>query len=475
MTPPIFWETWALFIFAVIGILGIIVLAQNRRVGALNGKVKELEDQAASAGIEVMQKSALIEERDAQLRQTVEELTKSKQALAVANRVQLEHRIELTQFLAVASHDMRQPMHALNIYLGVLSDSELPAAARDILEKLRQCALIMDKMFLSMLDLSRLDAEVVQPNVRAFPLASICAAIELEYASHAKRKGLILRTDVGPDWVESDPELVLQILGNLVANAVRYTETGSIAVCSRICGECVHLTVCDTGVGMAKSRQKTSLEDYFRPDATAGRQGKRLGMGLAIVRRLCKLLETPISLESELGKGSTFSLELKLAPQGVGRGEIAYRNSAAIADDGALRGKSLVVIDDEQSILTAMTALLEQWGCRVIAAKSVAEAIESLIDCERSPDAILCDYRLQDEENGIDAIECVRNEFNRDIPALLITGDTAPELLYDTLSSGLPVLYKPLQTDELRDALIDLLAMDGKQSSPTQEQSAWLT
>jgi signal transduction histidine kinase len=374
--------------------------------------------------------------------------------LAHARARQEEQQSELTRFLAVASHDLRQPMHALNLYLGALTAFELPEPTRPLLANVTQCAHIMDEMFLALLDLSRLDAQVVLPLIERFPIASLLSRLAVEFTPQANAKGIDLRIRPNASWVETDAALVEQILRNLVANAVRYTNAGSIAIICSSHGGKVRVAVQDTGIGISWHQQETVFEE-FKQVGNAGRdRTKGLGLGLAIVRRLCRLLGVPITLVSAVGQGSTFSIDLPLA---TGQAAEATPDMTRAADAESFYGKMVVVVDDEESILDAMRALIEQWGCLVVTAASSDEAIAKLAGAGRLPNALICDWQLRKNESGFDVIRTLREEFNHGIPALLITGDTSPERLQETQASGLPVLYKPLKAGALRAALGQLL------------------
>jgi len=359
--------------------------------------------------------------------------------------------------LAVASHDLRQPMHALNIYLGALQNVEVSNAARNLLGKVRQCASIMDDMFLALLDLSRLDAGVVRPNVERFPIATVLKTLAVEFVPQAEAKGLTLDCVPSDAWVESDAGLVQQILGNLIANAVRYTEKGRIRIHCHAADGRLLVAVQDSGIGISAHQQKTIFEEYSQLGNSSHDRTKGIGLGLAIVKRLSTLLGAPVTLVSEVGQGSTFTLDLPQAEGGRAAQDVVEIDGKTHGN--ALEGRLIVVVDDEQSILDSMCILLEQWGCRVVAAHSGAEARAALAAMgSDGPDMIISDYRLQTGESGVDFVTGLRDEFNRGIPALVVTGDTAPDLIRDTLSSGLPVMYKPVSATLLHDALMRVFA-----------------
>lgn len=371
------------------------------------------------------------------------------------NLIQEEQQNELTRFLAVASHDLRQPMHALNIYLGSLINIDLPEEAKPLLDKVCLCANIMDEMFLALLDLSKLNAQVVQPHIVTFPIMSVLTRLEVEFTPQARAKGLDFAIEPTVLWAESDPALVEQILRNLIANAVRYTETGRIDIsCGSSKGK-AHIAIRDTGVGISVQQQQTVFEEFFQITNTNGSRGKGLGLGLAIVRRLCKLLGSSINLVSESGKGSTFTLDLPLKEAPIENAVL--QPVTAERDQGFLKDKLILVVENEGSIRDAMRTLLEQRGCAVVTAASTGEAITTIAAISRLPDAIICDYRLNQHETGLDVINNLHEKFSEDISAMLITGDTEQEVIQELLSSGFIVMYKPVRAEMLLDVLSYML------------------
>ncbi|HEY8027018.1 MAG TPA: ATP-binding protein [Burkholderiaceae bacterium] len=412
--------------------------------------------QEQSASESLAEKNALIELNNQMIQQKNAELEQANQALAKTNRMQEEQRSELTRFLAVASHDLRQPMHALSIYLGALTGSDLPKPARSILDSACDCASILDGMFLALLNLSQLDAQVIKPVIETFPISSLLSHLAVEFAPQAHAKGIDFQIEPCSAWVQSDAALVGQILSNLIANAVRYTQKGFIKIsCEEHDGR-LKVAVHDTGIGISAEQKKTVFEEFFQLANSNRDVRKGLGLGLAIVKRLSKLLDIPIALDSTVGAGSTFSIELRrIAP----RLSVAPPVRALADNSQVLHGKTVVVVDDEESILDAMSILLQQWGCLPITAKQSEEAVKILVERAGTPDVLICDYRLGLNETGLDVIESLRAEFNFNIPALLITGDTAPNLFSDSQPIDIIVLHKPVEADALHKALIQLLSI----------------
>jgi signal transduction histidine kinase/CheY-like chemotaxis protein len=373
-----------------------------------------------------------------------------------------EANVAKSRFLAAASHDLRQPIHALNLYLGAFTHLRLARPAASLLAKVRQCALIMDEMFRALLDISKLDAGAVPAQITVFPLAPLFARTQLEFEPQTRAKGLELRVLRCSAFVRSDPALAERILRNLVANAVRYTEHGRVVVgCRRRAGAlriCVH----DTGIGIEPQEQSLVFEEFYQVGNRERDRSKGLGLGLAIVERLTRLLEAPLTFISRPGRGSLFAFDLQRAePVELP----VLRLSANGARNGDLSGLLVVVVDDEELILDAAQILLKQWNCMAIAATSSDDALRQLANCTRAPDVLICDHRLRGGETGLTVTAAIRNEFNVDIPALLITGDTNPEEIRAIAASGLAVLHKPLREEELHDAICAL-----REQAPLEER-----
>jgi len=376
--------------------------------------------------------------------------------------IQLQEQIviaeEATQaksrFLAAASHDLRQPMHALNLYLGALANFNLPNAAEPVLGRVRECAKTMDDMFAALLDISRLDASTLEANFTTFPVLTILNKIYVEFSHQAEAKGLVLRVVPCSEFITSDAELLENILRNLVSNAIRYTDRGKILVGCRRTMYGIRLGVYDTGIGIASNMQPAIFQEFFQVGNRQRDRSQGLGLGLAIAQRQARLMQTEITLLSKLGGGSAFQLELK-------RSSLKLVHEKKRIDQPSnthsLSGALIVVIDDEKIILEATSMLLKQWGCEVVLALSGEEVLQNIVTITRVPDAIVCDHRLQDGRSGIDLVSALRHEFYSDIPAVLITGDTSPDQIQSIVNAGFPVMHKPLQSNVLQKLLSDLI------------------
>lgn len=372
------------------------------------------------------------------------ELRSQKEAAEQAN-------VAKSSFLAAASHDLRQPVHALGLLVGALQGHAMSDEMRQLVEHIGGSVAAMDGLFKSLLDMSKLDAGVVETQIEIFPIQPLLERVCRAYVAEAEAKGLRLVWRPCSAIVRTDPVQMGRIVGNLVSNAVRYTDRGRIMVgCRRQNG--LRVEVWDTGRGIPLEKQQQVFQEFYQLDNAERDRAKGLGLGLAIVDRLAKLLDCPLTLRSEPGKGSVFRIVVPLADQ-----QLPGAQTAPEAPVSAMPHGLILVIDDDAVIQGAMQSLLSSWGHDVVAAGSCAEMLERIATLFRRPDLIVCDYRLRDGENGIDVIKRLQSEYNDDIPAVLVTGDTAPDRLREAQESGLILLHKPVANIELRAAVGNLM------------------
>lgn len=361
-----------------------------------------------------------------------------------------------SRFLAAASHDLRQPVHAQGLFLDVLARTPLNAQQKDLVNNINATCAASAEMLNILLDFSRIDAGVVKPQLQAFRLQGVLNKIEREFEPQADAKGLSYHSRETPLSVLSDPSLVELILRNLVSNAIRYTDHGGLLVACRKRGEQAVLEVWDTGIGIAPDQQAEIFKEFHQLGNPERDRHKGLGLGLAIVQGLCKTLGHELRVQSQLGRGSIFRLALPLATSHVALNPTA----AALSTQTLMDGTQVLVIDDDEIVLSGMAQLLREWGCQVNTASSIEQALQ--LAQEQAPDVVISDYRLRSQGNGAHAISQVRQLVGKSIPALLITGDTAPERLREALGAGVPLVHKPLAPDDLYKALLKQL--EGKQA-----------
>jgi signal transduction histidine kinase/CheY-like chemotaxis protein len=355
-----------------------------------------------------------------------------------------------SRFFAAASHDLRQPLHALNLFVGHLQAETDPAERRRLVARVDAAIQAMNELFNALLDVSRLDAGVLEPNLTEFPVEQLLMRVESTFAETAHEKGLRLRVVPSRSWARSDFILLERILFNLASNAVRYTTRGGVVIGCRRRGERLTLEVWDSGPGIPENQQQEIFAEFyqFAPPEQDRRGG--LGLGLAIVERLGRLLDHPVELASRPGQGSRFSVSVPLIRNRRGPAEV-QATPATIADP--VRGRLVVVIDDDALVLDAMCGTLRSWGCRVVAADSDAAALARIRALGQPPDVIISDYRLAGEQTGIQAIERLCAALGRAVPAFLVSGDTAPERLREASERGYHLLHKPVPPMALRALL----------------------
>ncbi|CAI08263.1 Complex two-component hybrid sensor component containing histidine kinase and response receiver domain [Aromatoleum aromaticum EbN1] len=357
-----------------------------------------------------------------------------------------------SRFLAAASHDLRQPMHALGLFIAELSQHTHAPASRRLVERIAASAEAMENLLDSLLDISKLDAGVLEPHISVFPLQPILDRIAAEQRPRLGTQDLLLRTRPTPLWVESDPVLFERIIGNLVSNAVRYTRKGHILVACRRRGERVRIEVRDNGVGIAAEAHEIIFQEFIQLDNPARSRDKGLGLGLAIVRRLTDLLGHRLAVRSRPGRGSVFAIEVPVAQP------VEYAEPGETCrQPGDLAGIRVALVDDDPLAQSGMRSLLTSWGCEVTAGSDIESVLETLARSGHEPQLIISDYRLHGNSNGIDAIRVTRARYGENLPAALISGDTAPETLRLAQGESLALLHKPVRPARLR-ALLNRLS-----------------
>lgn len=345
---------------------------------------------------------------------------------------------------------MRQPLHALGLFVDRLHGRVKAAERSSIVKQIDAAVAAMDELFNELLDISKLDAGVLTPTISDFPIAHVLKRTESTFAATARKKALSLRILSNSAWVRSDSILLERILLNLVSNAVSYTASGRIVVGCRRRGGQLRIEVWDSGPGIPKDQHQNIFAEFHQLGGPQHERRSGLGLGLAIVDRLCRLLDHQIELTSALGKGSRFSV---IVPLVAAQALTAEPKPSVYAALGSIRDKLVVVIDDDELVLDSTGRLLRSWGCDVVTAASAHAALAGLAERGRTPDLIISDYRLSDGQNGIEAIKKLREAFSLSIPAFLISGDTAPERLRDARASGYHLLYKPVRPRALRAML----------------------
>ena len=351
-----------------------------------------------------------------------------------------------SRFLAAASHDLRQPLLALSLYVSLIKGSTTPVSA-EVKGKLQNCVTNLSEMLNDLLDVSKLDAGVVNPEPTDIDVDGLLASIAIIHSAEAELKHLDLHVHYsGGAVVRSDHRLMQRILNNLVTNAIRFSYQGGVLIAFRRHLGKRWVEIWDTGIGFPEDQAGIIFEEFRQLDDDSRSRGS--GLGLSIVAKTAALLELEIRVHSRPGRGSMFAVEL---PPG---GMVAAPLLAT--PQPVTRPLRIALVDDNSMALEAMALALESSHHEVISAKTSRDLIDKLE--QQAPDLVISDYRLPAGETGFDVIAEVRNLFANDLPAILITGDTDPAVVRSMADQGIALLYKPLDMETLQLAITDIVA-----------------
>jgi len=379
------------------------------------------------------------------------ELIALRHEVAAQRDVAERANLAKSKFLAAASHDLRQPLHAMTLLADALEGRLQDAGDRRTLASLQDSLGAMRGLFNALLDISRLDAGVVEPRIRDVRLSRLFERLQTDYALQARERNLEWRCPPTALTVRSDPVLLETLLRNLISNAIRYTPHGYVAIDCREVDGVARIAVEDSGVGIPRDKHQEIFREFLQLNNPERDGAKGLGLGLAIVDRLARLLDHRIELRSAPGKGSCFTLVVPLGSAPVAEEDDRDGMEPTLGID--LAGMLVLVVDDQAVVRDSMKTLLGRWGCEVMLADSEEAALAAARRASGIPELIIADYRLRDDRTGGQAIDRLRREFGRSIPALIITGDTAPERLREAQASGDMLMHKPVPPGRLRALL----------------------
>jgi signal transduction histidine kinase len=357
-----------------------------------------------------------------------------------------------SRFLAAASHDLRQPMHTLALYSAALGMRELDTKTQHIVKNIDSAVEALANQLDALLDVSKLDAGIVQVNQSTFNLQPLLTRMTEEFRPIAQEKSMSVELKCPlRATVNTDIALLERIIRNLLANAVKHNKDCSIRIIVVARDERWQLTIEDTGAGIPKSEHEKIFEEFYQLQNPEREQSKGLGLGLSIVNRLTILLGIPLQLRSEPGEGTCFTLSL---PMGVSRPSKQPRlNPAEVSFDNLL----ILVVDDQKALRDGMKVLLETLGCKVITAEGTIDALAAISG--QIPDLALVDYRLRGKDSGLITIRKLREQLQW-LPALIVSGETAPEKLQEVKDSGIAMLSKPVLAESLKRAIIECCELD---------------
>jgi signal transduction histidine kinase/CheY-like chemotaxis protein len=389
-----------------------------------------------------------------ELRERTRSAVEARSAAEAANRAK-------SQLLAAASHDLRQPLHALGLYVAALSARARNAEWRPLIINVETAANALERQFAQLIDLSRLDAGVLTPERGSVALPALFERIVGEFAPQAAARGLAFRIAPTSLCVDSDAGLLERIVGNLVANAIRYTSHGGVLVGARRRGNRVAIDVVDTGIGIAPGDRERIFEEFYQiaDRSAAPSAGRGMGLGLAIVRRFADLLGHTVELESVPGEGSRFRV---LAPRAR---SLRLRTQRAVqapclpasVPRSELADRVVAVVDDDPATVDAMTTLFETWGATVVGAQTLDGLMTRIGDVARYPDLVVADLRLADGDSGIRAVRRLRDELGYPVPAIIVSGDTGTRADREARAAGLLLLGKPVVASTLEAAAVSTI------------------
>lgn len=429
-------------------------LSERVRADA-SGEVGELQ-----RGINRMAETLEAHQNELHLRiaEATTELVDQKQAAEAAV-------LAKSRFLAAASHDIRQPLHAMSLLVEALKDRVGEGEARRLAENIEASASAMQTLLNTLLDLSKLDAGVIEAHPECMPVMRVLEPVAQQFAPVAREKGLSLRIHPSQLWIYHDPALLGRIVSNLVSNAIRYTDQGGVLVgFRRVQQDWVRLEVWDTGRGIPAQFHDRIFEEYFQLENPERHRDKGLGLGLAIVSRLARLLGGQVMVHSQPNRGSCFQLGIPRCPAPLNR-EVESTSSSAVSLP--MQDALVAFIDDDLTILEAMVEMFDHWGVPLAVGEDADQVRRELEELGQRPSVILSDYRLREGRTGIEAIATLRAAFGEHIPAAVLTGDTGSDTIAALNASGLPVLHKPFKPAKLRAFLTHLLAGQAAGELPT--------
>lgn len=369
------------------------------------------------------------------------------ETLEIARAAAEESSAAKSRFLAVASHDLRQPLHAVSLLNGLLARPQSADKIAEISNQMGKALSALERLFNSVLDFSKIEADKVHPDLVWLPLPNLLGLLKASYATQAQAKGLTFSTTDLPILVRTDSDLIERILRNLIENALKFTQQGSVTVSAHIRDGELVISVTDSGPGIAANLREEVFKEYYQGDET--KQNSGLGLGLAIVRRLSNLLGLKVDVTDASPHGSQFNLHIPahlFRSNADGRDE-AFQTPASSEVSGLL----VAYVDDDAPSRAAMAMLLDDWGCRVVVAETLAELMRALNDSD-PPDALLTDFSLKNGETGLVVIAAVRQRFGA-VSAAILSGDSSAMDVHTMGELEYPVLRKPVAAKELRDLL----------------------
>lgn len=380
------------------------------------------------------------------IREKTKALEKAQADLVQAKDEAEQSSKSKTRFLAAASHDLRQPLHALELYIGALPLQTTDEKRKHIFCQMEKSAHELRELLNSLFDISRFDAAVAEVNIGGVRINDIVDDLALEFHDLSRQENRPLSVRTSDAIVDTDPILMHQIIRGLVMNALKHAKKGRVLLGFRKRGEFIRCEVWDSGVGIDFEDQPRVFEEFYQAKNSNRNRDQGLGLGLALINRMCLALGHEFGMRSEPEKGTVFWVNIKKS-----------QDTQTLKTAGELQkfapsplNTTILCIDDETAILDSLSALLEGWGYKVVTASNAEQALYKIDQTGLRPELIICDYRLDNEENGFDVIQKINVSMNQTIPALMVTGDLDPQIEEQAKSFSYKVLKKPLNPSKLR-------------------------
>ena len=359
-----------------------------------------------------------------------------------------------SRFLASASHDLRQPLQALGFYLVMLSDFLREPNKKALFDKTLKAYQALEGLLNQLLNISKLNADLVDIVKTDFSVAELFEKLKNDYQLRAMEQGLSIQFTTDDYYAHSDVVSVERILRNLLENALRYTNKGYIKASCQMEQDQIVFKVADSGIGIAQSHVDKIFGEFYQVKNPERDRSKGFGLGLYAVDRLAKLLDTSINVESEVGKGSVFSIAIPIGERPQGQQAI---KSDTLVGDRVLRDKTIMLVDDDEVVLDSISRFFYSWGSQVLLAGSWEEAMDLIVVEELIPELMIVDYRLPNHKTGVSLVKNIRKTTEQSIPAIILTGDTGEESLTDINQSGLAFMHKPADPLKLKKRVKNLL------------------
>lgn len=438
----------------VVGIFVLIrdITERRRTAEALHQAYQHLEQR-------VRERTAELTTVNEQLRREIDERTQMEARLREAKGEAEQANLSKTKFLAAVSHDLLQPLNAARLFTSALLEKRELAGSAGLVRNVSNSLEDVESLLGTLVDISKLDAGLIKPDIAPFAVSELLENLAAEYHQIAGSEGLRLDFIPSSALVRSDIQLLARILRNLLSNAIRYTTSGRILLGCRRRRQRLSIEVWDSGIGIAEDKLGEIFQEFKRGDVTHRKQDRGLGLGLAIVDKIARMLGHRIRVSSQLGKGSMFAIEVPLTSRAP-RPRVVQDTPDLLLE--RLSGSRIWVLDNDAAICAGMRTLLEAWGCQVVTALSEEDLARQVDNYHADADLLIADYHLDDDHNGVDAVAQINARRSTPLPALMITANYSNELKQQMRELGHTLMHKPVRPMKLKTAMSHLLERGGQ-------------